>query len=242
MTQPGRPLVSAVRDLGVQFMDNPLNITGHDCSSSIPLPDGQSFWIFGDTMEGPFETIRNHPLDDVISGTGAIVPIQDLSQGVRTFRHLATPDGRSWIGTMAQCADHIVERVVPDRLDPGPVAGRREVAERADALRQVLDRDDRAGDHIVEQVVPDRLERTLHRVPEDPEALPVGDTMEGPFETIRNHPLDDVISGTGAIVPIQDLSQGVRMFRHLATPDGTRPRQLLQWIPPEHKSTQSSRM
>ena len=74
------PLVSAVRDLGVQFMDNPLDITGHDCASSIPLPGGQSFWIFGDTMEGPFETIRNHPLDDVISGTGAIVPIQDLSQ------------------------------------------------------------------------------------------------------------------------------------------------------------------
>ena len=93
MTQPNRPVVSAVRDLGIQFLDNPLDITGHDCASSIPLPGGQSFWIFGDTMEGPFETIRNHPLDEVISGTGAIVPIQDLSHGVREFRHLATPDG-----------------------------------------------------------------------------------------------------------------------------------------------------
>ena len=75
MTQPNRPVVSAVRDLGIQFLDNPLDITGHDCASSIPLPGGQSFWIFGDTMEGPFETIRNHPLTDVLSNTGAIVPL-----------------------------------------------------------------------------------------------------------------------------------------------------------------------
>lgn len=94
MTGSSRPLVSSVRDLGVQFLDNPLDITGHDCASSIRLPDGQTFWIFGDTMEGPFETIRNHPLSDVISGTGAIVPIQDLSQGVRSFAHLTMPDGR----------------------------------------------------------------------------------------------------------------------------------------------------
>jgi hypothetical protein len=34
MTAPRGPLVSSVRDIGVQFMDNPMNITGHDCARS----------------------------------------------------------------------------------------------------------------------------------------------------------------------------------------------------------------
>jgi hypothetical protein len=88
------PLVQSVRDLGVQFLDNDVDVTGQDCVSSIVLPHAQTFWVFGDTMEGPFETIRNHPLTDVLSNTGAIVPLQDLSAGVRRFEYLKSSDGR----------------------------------------------------------------------------------------------------------------------------------------------------
>ena len=88
------PLVESVRDLGVQFLDNDVNITGQDGITSILLPDGNTFWVFGDTIEGPFETIRYHPLEDVLSNTGAIVPLQDLSQGVKQFQHLKSADGR----------------------------------------------------------------------------------------------------------------------------------------------------
>src|SRR5665647_3704988 len=94
MSQLGRPLVRSVRDLGVQFLDNDVNITGHDCASSVILPGGRSFWIFGDTIEGPFETVRYLPLADVLSNTGCIVPLQDISHGVRDFEYLKSPDGQ----------------------------------------------------------------------------------------------------------------------------------------------------
>jgi hypothetical protein len=93
MEQREGPLVASVRDLGAQFLDNDIDITGQDCVSSIVLPDEKTFWVFGDTIEGPFETIRNHPLAGVLSNTGCIVPLQDLSSGVRDFAYLATPDG-----------------------------------------------------------------------------------------------------------------------------------------------------
>ena len=98
MSQLGRPLVRSVRDLGVQFLDNDVNITGHDCASSVILPGGRSFWIFGDTIEGPFETVRYLPLADVLSNTGCIVPLQDISHGVRDFEYLKSPDGQRTLG------------------------------------------------------------------------------------------------------------------------------------------------
>lgn len=95
MTPPRRPLVESVRDLGTQFLANDVDATGFDCASSIPLPGGRTFWIFGDTVEGPFETIRNHPLADVLSGTGGLVPVHDISDGVRGLEFLKSPDGRA---------------------------------------------------------------------------------------------------------------------------------------------------
>lgn len=92
MSHHGSPLVKSVRDLGLQFLDNEVDITGQDGITSVLLPDGNTFWVFGDTMEGPFESIRYHPLADVLSNTGAIVPMQDLSQGVRTFDYLRSAD------------------------------------------------------------------------------------------------------------------------------------------------------
>jgi Domain of unknown function (DUF4185) len=94
MPRPNGPLVESVRDLGVQFLDNDVNATGFDCASSIPMPGDRSLWIFGDTVEGPFETIRHYPLADVLSGTGGIVPLQDISGGVHGLEFLTSPDGR----------------------------------------------------------------------------------------------------------------------------------------------------
>ena len=84
------PLVHSVRDLGVQFMDNPVNITGQDAATSVVLPSGDSFWIFGDTIEGPFETIRHYDLTNVLSNTAAIVPRQDMANGIKKFNYLTT--------------------------------------------------------------------------------------------------------------------------------------------------------
>lgn len=85
-------IVQSVRDLGVQFRSNDVNITGQDGATSTLLPDGRSLWIFGDTIEGPFETIRYHPLDDVLSNTGSLIPQQNISDGIKQFDYLKTAD------------------------------------------------------------------------------------------------------------------------------------------------------
>ncbi len=86
-----RPLVASVRDLGIQFRDNPVKITGQDAASAISLPNGDAFWIFGDTVEGPFESIRNLDLHGMLSNTACIVPPQDASRGIKKFQYLTDP-------------------------------------------------------------------------------------------------------------------------------------------------------
>lgn len=86
--------VSAVRHLGKQFLDNPVGVTGQDCASSIALPSGEAFWLFGDTIEGPFESIRGLALDDKLSNTAAIVPKQDVSEGIKRFQFITQTDGK----------------------------------------------------------------------------------------------------------------------------------------------------
>jgi len=93
MTLQHSPLVASVRDLGTQFLDNDVDITGQDAVSSVALADGTTFWIFGDTIEGPFDSIRGFELTEVLSNTGAIVPLQDISEGIKDFRYLTEPDG-----------------------------------------------------------------------------------------------------------------------------------------------------
>lgn len=83
-----------VKDLGYQFGNNRQNITGLDAASAISLPNGDAFWIFGDTIEGPFQDIRRHDLTEVRSNTGAIVPPQDPSSGISQFEFLTDADGR----------------------------------------------------------------------------------------------------------------------------------------------------
>lgn len=106
MSLPDSPLVAAVRDLGVQFRDNDVDITGQDAVTSVTLPDEQTFWIFGDTIEGPFDSIRGFELTEVLSNTGAIVPLQDLSDGVREFRYLTDASGSR--------ARQLIEFVAPE--------------------------------------------------------------------------------------------------------------------------------
>ncbi len=86
--------VQSVRDLGVQFLNNDVNVTGQDAASSIILSDGNALWLFGDTMEGPFESVRDHPLVDVLSNTACLVPQQDASGGIARFEYLKDMSGK----------------------------------------------------------------------------------------------------------------------------------------------------
>ena len=83
-----------VRYLGNQFQENSVGVTGQDGATSIALPSDEAFWLFGDTIEGPFESIRGLALDDKLSSTAALVPAQDVSEGIKQFRFLTQPDGK----------------------------------------------------------------------------------------------------------------------------------------------------
>jgi hypothetical protein len=82
-----------VRNLGSQFLENKVGVTGTDGATSTVLPSGESLWMFGDTVEGPFKTIRGLDLTSLRSNTGAIVPRQDASRGIKNFRFLSDEDG-----------------------------------------------------------------------------------------------------------------------------------------------------
>ena len=89
-SQPSKEsLVTSVRHLGNQFLDNKVGVTGADGATGTVLPSGDALWIFGDTVEGPFKSIRGLDLTKLRSNTGAIVPKQDPSHGLRNFRFLA---------------------------------------------------------------------------------------------------------------------------------------------------------
>jgi hypothetical protein len=87
-------LVAAVRNLGSQFLDNRVGITGADGATSLVLPSGDSLWMFGDTVEGPFESIRKLELTGLRSNTAAIVRKQNVSDGIREFSFLADESGK----------------------------------------------------------------------------------------------------------------------------------------------------
>lgn len=87
-------LVARARLVGNLFADNRFNITGQDAATSLVLPEGDALWVFGDTIEGPFESIRNLDLADKLSNTAALVPPQDASSGLAKYRFLASPDGK----------------------------------------------------------------------------------------------------------------------------------------------------
>src|SRR4051794_8436796 len=51
-------LVKSVRSLGNQFLENDVGVTGADGATSTVMPSGHALWLFGDTVEGAFKTIR----------------------------------------------------------------------------------------------------------------------------------------------------------------------------------------
>lgn len=87
-------LVAGIRHLGKQFLENAVNVTGADGATSLPLPNGQALWVFGDTIEGPFQTVHGLDLAPLRSNTGLLAPRQSAREGVKQFRFLATPDGK----------------------------------------------------------------------------------------------------------------------------------------------------
>jgi len=80
--------------LGPQFLANSVGVTGADGASGISLSTANTLWIFGYTVEGPFKTIRNLDLTKLRSNTGALVPRQDASQGIKRFEFLSDESGK----------------------------------------------------------------------------------------------------------------------------------------------------
>jgi hypothetical protein len=87
-------LVDSVKDLGSQFKNNGVGATGFDGATSTLLPGDRALWMFGDTVEGPFESIRGLSLADKLSNSAAIVPSQDVSSGIQKYEFLTLPDGK----------------------------------------------------------------------------------------------------------------------------------------------------
>ena len=106
--EPTSPLVASARLVGELFHDNQFHITGQDAATSLTLPGGEALWVFGDTIEGPFQSIREVDLKDKLSNTACLVPQQDAAQGLPKFRFLATPDGQR------------PRQIVPFRADEEP--------------------------------------------------------------------------------------------------------------------------
>lgn len=86
--------IASTNFLGPQFLTNSVGVTGADGATSIPLSAANSLWIFGDTVEGPFKTIRNLDLTKLRSNTAALVPRQDASHGIKDFRFLSDATGK----------------------------------------------------------------------------------------------------------------------------------------------------
>jgi hypothetical protein len=109
---PANDLVSSVNKLGSQFLENRVGITGMDGATSTLLLSGESLWVFGDTVEGPFESIRKLDLKGLRSSTAAVVRRQDASHGIKQFRFLADETGRR------------PRQIVPFETDENPAINR----------------------------------------------------------------------------------------------------------------------
>lgn len=102
--------VAGARDLGPQFVQNPHRMVGQDGAFSFVLPDGNSFWFFGDTLigrrpEGCPWIIDGKLVDHrdmtgmggyerMINNTGLILPKQSGERGLRDFRYILDSHGQ----------------------------------------------------------------------------------------------------------------------------------------------------
>jgi hypothetical protein len=114
-TTSSTSLVQSVSNLGSQFTDNGVGITGMDGATSTRLPSGGALWLFGDTVEGPFESIHGLPLKDLNASTAAIVPDQNASEGIKQFEFLKDREGKRprQIVPFASDEDPAIHRVWP---------------------------------------------------------------------------------------------------------------------------------
>ena len=97
-------VIDSVRDLGMQFVNNPHKMVGQDGAYSIPL-NGETLWFFGDTLIGrrtPGESlwyIDNQPvgprdmsgmglIEKMINNTGLLLPGQDAANGLQKFKYI----------------------------------------------------------------------------------------------------------------------------------------------------------
>lgn len=86
-------LVVSIRDIGVQFRDNDVHITGHDGCTSQLLPDGRAIWVYGDTVIQKFDDIHKVDIGTMLTGSACIVPPQDVSRGIKEYSYLKKADG-----------------------------------------------------------------------------------------------------------------------------------------------------
>ena len=86
-------LVESARYVGSQFLNNPVGVTGADGATSILLPNGQSLWVFGDTLVKPFKSIHEVELKLLPSNTAALVLNHDIARGIEQFRFLSDAEG-----------------------------------------------------------------------------------------------------------------------------------------------------
>lgn len=103
--------VKTARDLGPQFVNNPHRMVGQDGAFSFPLPDGSSFWYFGDTLIGerpkgcsPWmidgkmvdhrDMSGQGPYEQMINNTGLMLPRQSGANGLRDFKYITDSSGK----------------------------------------------------------------------------------------------------------------------------------------------------
>jgi hypothetical protein len=109
---PSKPIkVLRSLDLGPQFVNNPHRMVGQDGAFSFPLPDGSSFWYFGDTLIGarpkgcsPWmidgkmvdhrDMTGQGPYEQMINNTGLILPRQSGTNGLRDFKYITESSGK----------------------------------------------------------------------------------------------------------------------------------------------------
>lgn len=102
-------IVDSVRDLGMQFVNNPHKMVGQDGAYSIPL-NGETLWFFGDTLIGrrtPGESLwfpGNRPvgprdmsgiglIEKMINNTGLLLPEQNAANGLQKFNYILNDKG-----------------------------------------------------------------------------------------------------------------------------------------------------
>jgi hypothetical protein len=102
--------VKSVRDLGIQFTDNPHKMIGQDGAFSIPI-NGETLWFFGDTLIGervPGESLwypggepvgtkdmsGKGSIEKMINNTGLLLKEASGRNGLNNFHYITNEEGK----------------------------------------------------------------------------------------------------------------------------------------------------